>query len=197
MAVPVTPSSKLPEPPEERGSVASEGPTSAQSYAVACVMLLACVAGVVLPGLLDARVPANEAAAISALVSAFRFQEQYREGDADADGVANCAGSMSELFRAFGTGTGSHMTLQNSPMNQGYRFLYTTDDLRLWFQIRATPIEPGKTGNRSFFVDDTGVVCEVAGGTLQPLVRLVRVRPQRPDGPVSSSTDRGRIEGPD
>ncbi|MDO8730254.1 MAG: type II secretion system protein [Candidatus Omnitrophota bacterium] len=40
---------------------------------------------------------------------------------------------------------------------QGYNFLYTFLDAER-FQLQAQPITPGSTGNRFFFVDETGVL---------------------------------------
>jgi len=48
------------------------------------------------------------------------------------------------------------------PVRSGYRFIYTpqrdTNQLTTKYQILASPVNPGATGVRSFFTDESGVI---------------------------------------
>lgn len=44
-----------------------------------------------------------------------------------------------------------------SGQKQGYQFVYTFQDAE-HFQIAAQPVTPGRSGNRYFFLDESGVI---------------------------------------
>lgn len=100
----------------------------------------------------EARQGSNEAAAIGALRTITTAQALFREGDKDRDGIYNYAASLDVLGRA-----NLIDVVLRTGRKQGYVFRIVTGDGFKW-SADAVPETPGKTGNRSFFVDESGVI---------------------------------------
>lgn len=115
------------------------------------------VAAAAIPNLLEARMRANEAAAIATLRTLVVVQSLYRDVDKNGDGQANFAPTFEELARY-----DLIDAVLASGVRQGYRFELSATDSE--FQVVATPVEPGRSGRRSFFVDDSGVIRFVKEG---------------------------------
>ena len=124
---------------------------------VASVCLLGCcvigvVAAIAIPNLIEARKGSNEAAAIGAMRTITTAQELHREGDKDRNGKLDYARSLRTLEEerlidgVLGSGT-----------KQGYTFEVRQADDDHW-SATATPAQPGKSGDRSFFVDESGLI---------------------------------------
>ncbi len=115
------------------------------------VAAVSVVAAVAVPGLIEARKSASEESAIGSLRTIAVAQAMFREGDKDGDGKLDY-GTLEELaeFKLVDPVLGSGE-------KAGYRFTVkgVTD---FTFQATAEPLEPGKTGQRSFFVDESGVI---------------------------------------
>lgn len=134
---------------------------------IAFIPFILIIAAIAIPNLLRARMAANEASAVGALRSYTYALGSY---------VAECPevgfpDSLSNLGPGSPSGTKDckHAGLvdgflgRQRPVRAGYVFSYsvgTSDDLgrATHFSISAQPVQPGSTGQRSFFVDQTGVI---------------------------------------
>ncbi len=132
------------------------------------VAIIAIIAAIAIPNLLRARLASNESAAIGAMRTMSSAQSTFQSGagtDADGDGTGEFAG-LAQLSNAtppyidevLGGGTKS-----------GYTFAITTSgntntDEVQWFGS-ASPVVFGQTGNRTFIIDESGVLrgSDVAG----------------------------------
>jgi hypothetical protein len=115
--------------------------------------MVAIIAAIAIPNLIEARMGANEAAAIGALRTITTAQMLYREADKDMNEKLDYAPDLKALFLH------GHLidSVLASGEKQGYRFeILWADQFR--FAARAVPLAPGKSGRRSFFVDETGVI---------------------------------------
>jgi type IV pilus assembly protein PilA len=116
------------------------------------VAIIAIIAAIAIPSLLNARKAGNEASAISSLRTVTTVNEQYRtrfQTYADALASLNAAGYIDGVL---GAGAKS-----------GYTFGYLGTGLPNLWSCSATPTDPGNTGDRSFFVDQSGVIRFLAG----------------------------------
>lgn len=124
----------------------------AAAVTVGALFLLAVIAAIAMPNLIEARKPQNEAAAIGSLRTIVSAQAVFREGDRDGDGEYEYAASLSELARAklidpvLATGE-----------KHGYRFEILGADRFRW-SATAVPVRPGRGGDRSFFVDESAAI---------------------------------------
>lgn len=132
---------------------------------------LGVVAAIAIPSLLRARVSANEAATIGDIRTVISAQAAYSTQNGDAYGDLRClaeprscrpgyagASFIDEGLAALGDKAGYKRAFfpgkPTKPGAKAYRgFAYT-----------ATPVEPGKTGVRSFCGDASGGVCADATG---------------------------------
>ncbi|MEM7262792.1 MAG: prepilin-type N-terminal cleavage/methylation domain-containing protein [Planctomycetota bacterium] len=124
------------------------------------VAIIAIIAAIAIPTLTASRIAANEASAISSLRVLHSVNEQHRSrygAYATSLAILEAAGYIDS---ALGSGTKS-----------GYDFNLTGSAVQ--WSCSSTPITAGGTGNRSFFIDTTGVVrfstSGVADGTSPPI----------------------------
>jgi len=120
---------------------------------VAIIVLLAAIA---IPNLLRARLNANESSAIASCRTLSTALESYRA----AQTPPSYPGALTALSNASPPYVDSVLAGGNK---QGYTFTYTagTADSRgsvNSYGIVGAPLVSGTTGNRSFFVDQSGVV---------------------------------------
>ena len=110
------------------------------------VAIIAIIAAIAIPSLLNARKAGNEASAISSLRTLTTVNEQYRtrfQAYTDALATLNTEGYIDSVL-AGGT-------------KSGYTFGYTAVDANRW-NCTADPTTAGTTGDRFFFVDQSGVI---------------------------------------
>ncbi|MHC4832247.1 MAG: hypothetical protein ACYTFT_18175, partial [Planctomycetota bacterium] len=94
----------------------------------------------------------NESSAITTLRTFVTVQALYRDTDKDGDGRPTYAASIEELVR---TQLVARELLTRERL--GYHFdLERSGDFGWW--CRALPAEQGVTGDRCFYVDETGVI---------------------------------------
>ena len=107
--------------------------------------LASCIAAV-LPALATARKHGNEAATVANLRSISNAQLQYRTKYGEF-GLVSELESATLLDASYGD-------------NEKIGYRYTSAELpgRSTFAINAEPITPGVTGDRFFFVDESGVI---------------------------------------
>jgi type IV pilus assembly protein PilA len=149
------------------------------------------IAAIAIPNLIRARMAANEASAVGSLqtieAAAITYRARYGNGfppdlaalGNDGSGAANCNGSLlidQEL--ASGTKDGYLFTYEPGPQ-YGYSIIVSpraqAEGCRvpggLTFDLRADPLRRGTTGQRSFYVDNSGII------------RYERLRPAASDSP--------------
>jgi prepilin-type N-terminal cleavage/methylation domain-containing protein len=117
------------------------------------IAIIAIIAAIAIPNLIEARKGSNEAAAIGALRTISTAQSLYREGDKDGNGVFDYASSLAQLASAGGLID----SVLGGGVKQGYLFTMTSSSRFEW-SARANPASHRKSGDRSFFVDESGVI---------------------------------------
>ncbi len=133
------------------------------------VALILIIAGLALPNLMRSKITANEASATSTLRTLYGAEQRYSgtynsfSTDLDSMGPAPSGSAPSatsaDLVDALLAGRlGGTST---SFVKSGYRFTYTptgTFPAIERFAIAADPLTRGSTGQRSFFMDQTGTI---------------------------------------
>ena len=120
------------------------------------VAIIALLAAIAIPNLLRARLNANEGAAIGNMHTLVTALGSYQANQsppsypvqASAVGIVNLTTPLSDppyIDSVLAGGT-----------KQGYKFTYAGTQYA--YTLVAAPKEVGKTGNRSFFADESGVV---------------------------------------
>jgi len=117
------------------------------------IAIVAIIAALAVPNLLEARKASNEAAAVSALRTIATAQSLFREGDKDKNSTLDYATSLDALATAAGV---IDPVLQ-SGTKQGYLFSINSAT-QFTFSATASPAVPGKSGDRYFYVDESGVI---------------------------------------
>jgi len=115
------------------------------------IAVIAVIAAIAVPNLIAARKTANEAAAIGSLRTLVTAQTMFRESDKDGNG-ADYAGTLTQL----GTYRLIDPTLA-SGTKQGYDFEIGVATAYDW-NVQAYPVSPGRSGDRYFFTDESGVI---------------------------------------
>lgn len=111
------------------------------------VAIIAIIAAIAIPSLLNARKAGNEASAISSLRTLTTVNEQYRTRfQSYSDGLANLQAA------------GYIDTILGAGAKSGYNFAYPAPATPNVWAVTGTPVEDGDTGDRRFFVDQTGVI---------------------------------------
>ena len=111
------------------------------------VSIIAIIAAIAIPSLLAARISGNEASAISSLRTLTTVQEQYRTRFGDYAAALTDLSTAGYIDGVLGAGAKSGYTFQNMAATNN----------TLW-SIEAVPTTAGTTGERAFFVDQTGVI---------------------------------------
>ncbi len=117
------------------------------------IAIIAIIAAIAIPNLIEARKGSNEAAAIGNLRTLFTAEEMFRDEDKDHDGTLQYATSLGQLAT---TGALIDQALA-SGTRQGYAYEIQKATL-FEFQATANPLVPGRSGDRYFFIDDTGAI---------------------------------------
>ncbi len=117
------------------------------------IAIIAIIAAIAIPNLIEARKGSNEAAAIGALRTITTAQSLFREGDRGpyAPSLLALQASNPRLvdnMLAEGKKQGFHFELQVSPDLMHFKA----------FALPAVTSGINRTGDRAFFVDETGVI---------------------------------------
>ncbi len=130
------------------------------------VAVIGILAAIALPLLLRSRISANEAATLEALRTITSAETQFESSafvDADSDFVGDYAplnGPNSLANPAAGTAPYIDEVLATGTKN-GYTFTITVDNASVGdegYTCIARPVTYGRTGVRSFYLDENGVV---------------------------------------
>ena len=130
------------------------------------IAVIAIIAAVAIPNLIRSRMSANEAAAIAALNTIQSGQIGYSNtkfDDADDDNVGDY-GDLEDLGEPPNETEPFIDEVLATGTKQGYVFevtVDTADDGDEAYTCTARPVTYGKTGVRSFFVDESGVIRSV------------------------------------
>jgi prepilin-type N-terminal cleavage/methylation domain-containing protein len=126
------------------------------------IAIIAIIAAIAIPNLIQARKHGDEASAIGALKTIGTSEAIFREGDKERDGNLDY-GMLSELNT-----TGLIDSVLGSGTKQGYIFQctygFSTSEF-LWFCL-ANPAICGTTGDRYFDTNQAGVIFYTTGQTL-------------------------------
>ena len=114
------------------------------------VAIIAIIAAIAIPNLIEARKTGNETAAIGALRTISSVQAQFREGDRDNDNILDYATALSELSTA-----GLVDNVLGGGVKSGYSFGLSGSTFD-WLAT-ATPVSTS-TGTRNFMICTDGVV---------------------------------------
>ena len=121
------------------------------------VAIIAIIAAIAIPSLLTAKKSGHEAAIIASLRTISSTQEQYRTR-------FGTYGTLAQL-----SGAGFIDAVLGSGSKSGY-YIETTGVTSTAWACRAKPVTQGSTGDRSFWVDESGVIRFEADGTNYPTV---------------------------
>ena len=114
------------------------------------IAIIAIIAAIAIPNLIEARKGANESAAIATLRTLVTVQTLYRDGDKDGDGTPNYAVNLADM---------EETNLIDSVLSSGQKQGYNIGLLGTTYEWTATAIpQSTNTGNRRFFVDESGVI---------------------------------------
>ena len=126
------------------------------------VAIIAIIAAIAIPNLQQARAVSNESSAVSSLRAVSSVQEQYRSRFGVFSSTLTDLSTQGFIDSQLGSGTKS-----------GYNFENFVASGSLGFSLEANPQTPGMTGNRFFFVDESGVIrfatSSAASATDQPI----------------------------
>lgn len=114
--------------------------------------VIAILAAISIPVVIEARKSANEGTVVGCLRTLASAQTLFRETDQDQNGVFDYASTMADLSNA-----GLIDNLLGAGVKSGYAFEVIMADQFSW-EMTANPVVPGRTGDRHFFVDDSGVI---------------------------------------
>ena len=123
------------------------------------VAIIAIIAAIAIPNLLESKKAANEAAAVSALRTISSAEELYN----------NRFGEYGELSEMTGEGfidsvLGS-ADIDDNPNSskQGFKYDLTVSSSGAQWSCVAFPSDWGVTGERAFYIDQTGVIYKKTG----------------------------------
>ena len=117
--------------------------------------IISVLVAIAVPGILQARMRANEASIIGLLRQVLAAQTTFKERDYDKDGLHDYATSMLQLKGLID----EDLALRSE--TNGYQFRYlnpTAQNRRENFRLRVTCLQPGRAGENGYFIDATGVI---------------------------------------
>jgi type IV pilus assembly protein PilA len=122
------------------------------------VTIIVIIAAMAIPNLLRARLHADESAAIGAMrtlsgAEASFITSTFLDADSDGAGEYGTLGDLASITPPYID------TVLAAGTKQGYSFTITPNaDPEVGYTCNANPIIPGRTGNRYFFVDESGAI---------------------------------------
>jgi prepilin-type N-terminal cleavage/methylation domain-containing protein len=132
------------------------------------VAIIAIIAAIAIPNLLRARLASNESSAIGALRTLSSAQSTFQSSsglDVDTDGTGEFGG-LALLSNAVPPYIDEVL---GGGQKSGYNFQIITSGTantdEIMYEVDAWPVSYGQSGNRSFYIDESGVLrgSDVAG----------------------------------
>jgi type II secretory pathway pseudopilin PulG len=130
------------------------------------VAIIAIIAAIAIPNLLRSRMSANEASGAGAMRTLATSEVSFQTAafvDGDADGLGDY-GTLAQLGDPDGGGaTPPYIdAVLAAGQKQGYTFVVAvtagTNAVAPAYTVVATPTNPGRTGYRRYFTDESGVI---------------------------------------
>ena len=126
------------------------------------VAIILIIAAIAIPSLVKSRIAANEASAVNSLRTMTTANVTY----ASQCPAVGYAATLADLGPGAGDCTGGANILDDvlglaAPTKAGYSFTYAAQvvsGLNATYTLAADPLSQGNTGQRHFFVDQTGVI---------------------------------------
>jgi type IV pilus assembly protein PilA len=137
------------------------------------VAIIAIIAAIAIPNMIRARLAANEAAAVGSLRTLSGGQHAFQgsaTSDVDKDGIGEY-GALNILSSAVPAFIDDNLGLGQK---SGYFFTVTTTGVtnmdEIMWEATAFPFSKGRSGNRTFYVDESGVIraSDLGGATGAP-----------------------------
>ena len=124
------------------------------------IAIIAIIAAIAIPNLKDARKAANEAAAIAWLRTLHTAQNIYREQDKDGNGTLDYAQNPLVLMNVdlIEAESINARTIQDSGYRIGQTYVPVAVATMFTWSFYASPELPMESGDRYFFVDQSGVI---------------------------------------
>ena len=116
------------------------------------VAIIAVIAAIAIPNLLRSRISANESAAIGACRTLTTAQTQYHSA------TGGYAGAIADLYNAGDPAQQYIDATLATGTKQGYTFAVTSADTLVEWDGTAAPLKAGKSGVRTFLVDESGII---------------------------------------
>jgi hypothetical protein len=137
---------------------------------------LAAVMAVAIPSLLRARTSANESAAIGDLRTLVSAQAAYQSVNEGAYGELPCLSAPASCMKGYSGPVFLDAKLTTLEAKSGYRRAFHAGRKAARarsveaYAYTAVPVEPGKTGTRSFCIDSTGLIrVDPKGAEIRPV----------------------------
>jgi len=136
------------------------------------VAIILIIAAIAIPNLLRAKIAANEASAVSSLHTIFTAEAAYFAAGWSNPGALGFSTKLEDLGDSKGCtppkldsacqidGVLANATTPATPKS-GYYYTYSpipNGAINIGFSVQADPAVRSQTGNRSFFIDQTGVI---------------------------------------
>ena len=165
--------------PEEYGGkgLAITGIVLAALSVLIMPFVLGIVAAIAIPSLLRARVSANEQAAISDVRTVIASEARYQAANAGYFDGLECLAAPGQCIPGFQGAAMVEDRLLSTGDEHGYRRRFhpgpraeptpprASKSSLMAFAYVAVPVQPGKTGVRSFCGDASGRICYTTGAT--------------------------------
>src|SRR3989338_1691825 len=117
---------------------------------LAVLAVLAVLTAIFIPRLLNSRIAANEAAVLAGLKAIYSAVNMYYE---DTNSYPDSLEDLAEPDSSI-----SYIDAQlASGSKDGYDYIYYSAAVQD-FSLNANPVVPGNTGNRYFYIDESGVI---------------------------------------
>lgn len=133
------------------------------------VAIIAIIAAIAIPNLLRSRLAANESSAIGSLRTLSSAQAAYQQSavETNSTGLGLYADDLANMGPDVVTPSFIDAALADAGTNpkSGYTFLLSVTNPAVGWSATAEPAEVGRTGNRHFFVDESGVITFDPTGT--------------------------------
>ncbi|HET8647061.1 MAG TPA: hypothetical protein VFO85_16310 [Vicinamibacteria bacterium] len=137
---------------------------------------LGALAALAIPGMLRARVSANESAALGDIRTVISGEAAYQSANAGFYGELPCLGAPATCLKGYSGPGFLDAQLTSLQEKSGYRRAFhpgprgpRARSLRS-YAYTAVPVEPGKTGVRSFCGESSGVIrFDPSGGDIRPV----------------------------
>jgi hypothetical protein len=137
---------------------------------------MAAIMAIAIPSMMKARTSANESAAIGDMRTVVSGQAAYQAANEGFYGELACLSAPGTCMKGYAGPTFLDAKLTSLEAKSGYRRAFHPGKKAArarsleGFAYTAVPVEPGKTGTRSFCIDFTGVIrVDPRGGEIRPV----------------------------